>query len=193
MKIGYARVSTAEQSIDLQMHALRQAGCECIHADQGFSGANAVRPGLAKVMSQLGPGDQLVVWKLDRLGRSLRDLVGLVDALGTRNVQFASLSECIDTSTAGGTLIFHLMGAMAQFERSLISERTRAGMAAASRRGRHPGRPKALTPAQLRDLLYCREQRHETLRSLAKRFGVHPRTVGRYLEMARQLRIEETK
>lgn len=120
-------------------------------------------------------------------------LVGTLGTLGTRNVQFASLPESLDTATTGGTLIFHLMSAMAQFERSLISERTRAGLAAASRRGRQVGRPRSLSPEQLRELLYRRESAQETLHSLAKHVDIHPRTVGRHLALAAKLRDEIDK
>lgn len=149
MKIGYARVSTDEQNLELQRHALEAAGCERIIEDQGISGAAVTRPGLDEALGALCAGDVLVVWRLDRLGRSLGHLIEIIDAIGKGGAGFASLSESIDTTTAGGRLVFHMMGALAEFERSLIGERTKAGMSAAKRRGRHVGRPRSLTPEQL--------------------------------------------
>lgn len=144
IKIGYARVSTDEQRIDLQRNALEQAGCEKIFFDQGISGSKAERAGLLEAINALQSGDMLVVWRLDRLGRSLINLVELVNNLGKRGIEFRSLTESIDTGSSGGRLVFHLMAALAEFERSLISERTRAGMEAARRNGKHVGRPKKI-------------------------------------------------
>ncbi|MBY0560999.1 recombinase family protein [Hyphomicrobium sp.] len=141
MFIGYARVSTDEQSIDLQLDALERAGCQRIFNDSGFSGALKSRPALDELLAYLKPGDTLVTWRLDRLGRSLSHLILLVNDLEVRGIAFKSLSEAIDTSTAGGRLQFHMMGALAEFERALISERTKAGMAAARLRGVQLGRP----------------------------------------------------
>ena len=123
MRIGYARVSTEDQHLDLQRDALKRAGCTKIFADYGVSGKGFNRPGLMKALSELEPGGMLVVWRLDRLGRSLPKLINFVDELGQREAQFCSLTENIDTSTSGGRLIFHIMGALAEFERNLISER----------------------------------------------------------------------
>ena len=148
MLIGYARVSTDDQNLDLQRRALHAAGCAQIFEDQ-VSGAALARPGLSQAMKRAGAGDVLVVWKLDRLGRSLPHLIELLRELGSRGAGFRSLSENIDTTTAGGRLIFHMMGALAEFERSLIAERTRAGIGAAKARGVHVGRRKALTSAQI--------------------------------------------
>ena len=149
MKIGYARVSTDEQNLDLQRHALEAAGCEFVFEDR-VSGAAHERPGLATALARVQPGDALVVWKLDRLGRSLVHLIHVIDGLGKVGAGFVSLSESIDTGTAGGRLVFHMMGALAEFERSLISERTSAGMKAAKRRGRHVGRPRGAHTAPAR-------------------------------------------
>jgi DNA invertase Pin-like site-specific DNA recombinase len=149
MKIGYARVSTDEQNLGLQRDALTAAGCEVLFEDQGISGTAKSRPGLDQALAALKAGDVLVVWKLDRLGRSLGHLIQVITELGGQGVGFRSLSESIDTETAGGRLVFHMMGALAEFERSLIAERTRAGMKAAKARGYPIGRRKALTPAQL--------------------------------------------
>ncbi|MBM7326584.1 recombinase family protein [Agrobacterium sp. S2] len=147
MKVGYARVSTDCQKMDLQLDALRQAGCDQIFTDHGISGASNERPGLQQAMDMLQKGDTLVVWRLDRLGRSLVNLVEHVSDLGQQGVEFRSLTESIDTSSSGGKLLFHMIAALAEFERSLISERTKAGMAAAKLRGKHVGRPRRSKPA----------------------------------------------
>jgi DNA invertase Pin-like site-specific DNA recombinase len=181
MKIGYARVSTDEQNLDLQLEALQAAGCEHIFEDRGVSGAAALRPGLSEALSALSAEDVLVVWKLDRLGRSLSHLVTLLGELGQNSVGFASLTESIDTTTAGGRLLFHMMGALAEFERSIIVERTKAGMKAARRRGKSLGRPAKLTSAHLahaRDLLASGEH---TRRSIAALLGVNESTLRRAL------------
>ena len=146
MLIGYARVSTDEQSPDLQFDALNRAGCHRIFTDSA-SGATMSRPALDEAIRALRPGDTLVTWKLDRLGRSLSHLISIVTQLESRGIVFRSLSESIDTQTASGRLLFHVMGALAEFERALISERTRAGMAAARARGRSIGRPPKLRRA----------------------------------------------
>lgn len=146
--VGYARVSTHDQTTALQLDALKAAGCAEIHQDR-VSGAVVCRPGLDAALASLIDGDVLVVWKLDRLGRSLAHLVELVNGLQGRGVGFRSLSDAIDTSSAGGRLVFHIMGSLAEFERSLIAERTKAGMAAAKARGSMLGRRRALTSAQL--------------------------------------------
>lgn len=125
MKIGYARVSTDDQSLGLQRDALRVAACDVIYEDHGVSGAISARPGLSKALRKVRTGDTLVTWKLDRLGRSLAHLITLTVDLEERGVSFVSLSEAIDTRTASGRLLFHVMGALAEFERSLIGERTR--------------------------------------------------------------------
>lgn len=147
--VGYARVSTDEQTLDLQRDALQAAGVARQHADEGVSGASRRRPGLDAALADLKSGDVLVVWKLDRLGRSLGHLIQLIAELGGRGVGFRSLTENIDTTTPQGKLLFHIMGALAEFERSLLIERTRAGIAAARRRGQHVGRPQAMTGAQI--------------------------------------------
>lgn len=149
MMIGYARVSTDDQNVALQRDALNAAGCEKIFEDQGISGATRSRPGLDAALAALSVGDTLVVWKLDRLGRSMSHLIETITRLGDRNVGFRSLSEAIDTASAGGRLVFHLMGALAEFERALIIERTTAGLKAAKLRGIRVGRRKSLTKAQV--------------------------------------------
>ncbi|MDP9469078.1 MAG: recombinase family protein [Chloroflexota bacterium] len=149
MDIGYARVSTGEQTLDLQLDALTNAGCGKVFTETA-SGAKADRPVLQDVLGYLRAGDTLVVWRLDRLGRSLPHLIETVAALRERGIGFKSLTEQIDTTTPGGKLIFHVFGALAEFERDLIRERTHAGLAAARARGRTGGRPKKLAePKQL--------------------------------------------
>ena len=147
MDIGYARVSTGEQTLDLQLDALKAAGCGKVYTETA-SGAKAERPVLDEVLGYLRNGDTLVVWRLDRLGRSLKHLIETVAALRERGIGFKSLTEQIDTTTSGGKLIFHVFGALAEFERDLIRERTHAGLAAARARGRHGGRPKKLATVQ---------------------------------------------
>ncbi len=146
--IGYARVSTADQNPELQLDALRDAGCDRIFTDHA-SGAKTSRPELDRALDRLRAGDTLVVWKLDRLGRSLPHLVETIKDLSDRDVGFRSLQDPVDTTTSGGRLVFHIFAALAEFERDLIRERTNAGLAAARARGRVGGRKRALTPAQV--------------------------------------------
>lgn len=181
MKIGYARVSTDEQNLDLQLDELKAVGCENIFIDKGVSGSVIERGGLSQAIDALSEGDTLVVWKLDRLGRSLSFLCGLIDDLGKNGAGFHSLTDGIDTSTSGGTLIFHVMGAMAQFERDLIRERTKAGMKAAKRRGKHIGRPRALSEGQIQHASNLLAQ-GKTKREVSDLLGVSPNTVGRVLK-----------
>jgi DNA invertase Pin-like site-specific DNA recombinase len=149
MLIGYARVSTHEQTLNLQQDALQKAGCSKIFTDTA-SGAKAERKGLEGALTYVRKGDTLVVWRLDRLGRSLPHLITTLTGLEERGIGFKSLTENIDTTTSGGKLIFHIFGALAEFERNLIRERTNAGLIAARARGRIGGRPKALTSRQVR-------------------------------------------
>lgn len=149
MKIGYARVSTDDQKLDLQTRALKAEGCDEILKDQA-SGTQAKRPGLDKALAKIGAGDVLVVWRLDRLGRSLPHLIDTLRAIEAKGAGFKSLSEGIDTTTAGGRFVFHLFGALAEFERALIVERTQAGLAAAKAKGTRLGRKPKLTPQQAR-------------------------------------------
>jgi DNA invertase Pin-like site-specific DNA recombinase len=148
--IGYARVSTDEQTTALQLDALRAAGCAAIHEDSA-SGASRSRPGLSSAIEDLRAGDTLVVWRLDRLGRSLRDLLDISEMLRDRDVALRSLTDHIDTGTAAGRMLYAVLGAVAQFERDVLRERTIAGMRAAKKRGEHIGRPSALTPTQVRE------------------------------------------
>jgi DNA invertase Pin-like site-specific DNA recombinase len=181
VNIGYARVSTDEQNLDLQLNALRNAGCREIFSDQGMSGSTTDRPGLMQAMAAATAGGKLVVWRLDRLGRSLPHLIKLVDELGARNIQFHSLMESIDTSSSSGRLIFHIMGALAEFERNLISERTRAGMAAARIRGARLGRRSALSALDICQLKNAHNAGVE-MSTLTSRYGVTERTLRRYLK-----------
>jgi DNA invertase Pin-like site-specific DNA recombinase len=143
MLIGYARISTLDQTLNLQQDALAKAGCHKIFTDT-ISGAKAERPGLDKALQYIRPGDTLVVWRLDRLGRSLPHLIATITALQEKQIGFKSITENIDTTTSGGKLIFHIFGALAEFERDIIKERTQAGLLAARARGRTGGRPKVL-------------------------------------------------
>lgn len=179
MKVGYARVSTDDQNLALQLDALRHAGCELIFEDAGISGLVERRPALERAVAALQPGDTLVTWKLDRLGRSLAHLISLVASLERREVAFQSLSEAIDTQTAGGRLLFHVMGALAEFERSLISERTRAGIAAARCRGRKIGRPPKLSADEVRMAYDLFALGGCGLNELAERYAVSPLTLSR--------------
>src|SRR5215212_6518372 len=143
MLIGYARVSTTEQNLDLQLDALRKAGCDDAHIyTDKITGTKQERPGLTEALSHLRPGDTLVVWRLDRLARSLTNLIETVNHLASQQIAFRSVTEAIDTSSATGQLIFHIFGALSEFERNLIKERTIAGLAAARARGKSGGRPK---------------------------------------------------
>jgi DNA invertase Pin-like site-specific DNA recombinase len=142
MLVGYARVSTADQTLNLQTDALKKAGCTKIFTDTA-SGAKAERQGLEEALNYVREGDTLVVWRLDRLGRSLKDLIEQLTELHNRNIGFKSLTESIDTTTSGGKLIFHIFGALAEFERDIIRERTNAGLTAARARGKKGGRPKS--------------------------------------------------
>lgn len=179
-RIGYARVSTSDQNLDLQVTALRIAGCGEIFTDQGISGANFERPGLSAAMAKLRPSGMLVVWRLDRLGRSLIDLIKTINDLSAQQIEFRSLTENIDTSTSGGRLLFHVMGAMAEFERAIISERTKAGMASARSRGAQIGRRCSLDPDQQAEALLAIQSDGLSAEVVAKRFGVHPKTLQRY-------------
>jgi|SRR5579872_3597214 len=149
MKYGYARVSTDDQNPALQLAALKRAGCKTVFKDEGISGATIKRPALLRCLKQLGPGDTLIVWKLDRLGRSLRDLIAMRDDLRARDVKFRSLTEAIDTDTPTGRAMWQMIGVLAELERSLISERTRAGVQAAKSRGVKFGRKRKLSPHQI--------------------------------------------
>jgi DNA invertase Pin-like site-specific DNA recombinase len=155
MKYGYARVSTEDQNADMQLKALKRAGCKTMFTDQGLSGVTTKRPALLRCLKKLERGDSLTVWKLDRLGRSLRDLIAMLDDLKHRGVKFRSLTEAIDTETPTGRAMWQMIGVLAELERSLISERTRAGVKAARKRGVKFGRKPKLSPEQIE---HAREQ-----------------------------------
>jgi len=183
MNIGYARISTKDQSLDLQIDALRRAGCAKIYQEVA-SGARARRPVLESVLGELRPGDVLVIWKLDRLGRSLRHLVELAGVLLERGVGLKSLNDPLDTTHSQGRLVFNLFGALAEFERDLIRERTQAGLTAARVRGRLGGRPKGLPPAAERtacaaETLY--RERRLSVREIAAQLGIAKSTLYDYL------------
>jgi len=181
MLIGYARISTHDQCLNLQQDALHQAGCEKIFSDE-VSGTASSRPGLDKLKEQLRSGDTLVVWRLDRLGRSVRDLIDWVTTLENEGVGFISLQESIDTTTSNGTLVFHLFAALAEFERNLISERTRAGLDAARARGRKGGRPKALDKEKRKLLIELYDQKKIPINTLCKMMGISKPTLYSYLK-----------
>ncbi|MGK9039399.1 recombinase family protein [Rhizobium sp. SA279] len=179
--IGYARVSTTEQNLDLQMAALSAAGCQEILTDQGSSGADFQRPGLLKALRHLKSGDMLIVWRLDRLGRSLVDLIKTVNKLSKRGCDFRSLTENIDTSSSSGRLVFHMMGAMAEFERAIIAERTKAGMEAARIRGARIGRRPSMSREQIETARRAVEMECRSVAEIAAINGVHPKTLARLL------------
>ncbi len=181
MQIGYARVSSDDQNLDLQNDALRSAGCLKIYEDR-MTGAKVSRPGLQMAMEVAREGDVIVVWRLDRLGRSLTDLISLVSSLERRGVGLTSLQEKIDTTSSGGRLVFHIFGALSEFERTLIRERTYAGLQAARARGRKGGRPKMLDTKQqqlLRKLYHAKEHTIEEICNILK---ISKPTLYSYLE-----------
>lgn len=180
MLIGYARVSTDDQNLDLQRDALEKAGCEKIYTDQQ-SGASTDRLGLAGVLEIARSGDTLVVWRLDRLGRSLKHLIHLVEKLEQQGIGLRSLQENIDTTTSGGRLVFHLFGALAEFERNLIRERTQAGLSAARARGRLGGRPKLLDPKKRELALRLYKERQHSIVEICQIMGISKSTLYNYL------------
>jgi DNA invertase Pin-like site-specific DNA recombinase len=178
MKIGYARVSTDEQTTDPQIDALTAHGCETIYSENA-SGKNTDRHELENCLKALREGDTLTVWRLDRLGRNLADLVRIVNDLKARGVGFASLTESIDTTTPAGTLVFHLFASLAEFERNLIRERTMAGLKAARARGKSSGRPPKLTGKDLAMAKALMADRTNDVTEIAKRFEVSRTTLYR--------------
>src|SRR3712207_158456 len=181
--IGYARVSTTDQTLDLQLDALKKAGCIKIFTDTA-SGAKAERKGLHEALTYVRENDVLVVWRLDRLGRSLRDLIDLISQLEKRRIGFKSLTENIDTTTSGGKLIFHIFGALAEFERNLIRERTNAGLQAARSRGTKGGRPKALIGKKIEMARKLYEDKSSSIEEICKTLGVSRMTLWRYVKKA---------
>jgi DNA invertase Pin-like site-specific DNA recombinase len=178
MIIGYARVSTDDQSLDSQTDALSAAGAEKVFADK-ISGSRRARPELDRMLEQLRDGDVVTVTKYDRLARSLKDLLEIVEAIRARGAGFRSLAEDIDTTTPAGRLVFHVFASIAQFERERISERTREGLASARKRGRIGGRPPALSPAQKDEVRRMRDQERRAIPEIARLFRVSERTVRR--------------
>jgi len=178
--LGYARVSTTDQHPQLQVDALERAGCHRVFTETA-SGASSDRPTLAQVLDQLRPGDTLVVWKLDRLGRSLRHLVDTVIGLADRSVGFRSLQEAIDTTTPGGKLVFHVFAALGEFERDLIRERTSAGLAAARARPRRGGRPSVMTVHKLQVAQQMYRSGQYSVAAIAMTLGVSRASVYRHL------------
>lgn len=178
--IGYARVSTEEQNLALQQDALSAAGCTRIFEDQGITGKAVSRPGLDAALATLNPGDTLVVWRLDRLGRSLVHLIGLIDELDRQGVRVESLTEALETGSSSGRLVLHMMAALAEFERTLISERTRAGLAAARARGTRLGRPPRFGAAVRRQALHD-VANGQPVAKVASAHGMHPRTLYRMI------------
>src|SRR5882672_3704220 len=178
MLIGYARVSTIDQNLDLQRDALEVAGCDRVYVEYA-SGAKLDRPELARALDILREGDTLVVWKLDRLGRTVRQLVELAGALDARKIGFRALTESIDASTPAGRMFFHLMAAFAEMERDLIRERTLAGLAAARARGRKGGRRPSLSPAQVAQARLLMADRSAVPLQIAATFGISRSTLYR--------------
>ena len=178
MIIGYARVSTDDQNLDSQKDALSAAGAEKVFADR-ISGSRRTRPELDRMLEQLRDGDVVTVTKYDRLARSLKDLLEIVEAIRERGAGFRSLAEDIDTTTPAGRLVFHVFASIAQFERERISERTKEGLASARKRGRIGGRPPALSGAQKVEVRRMRDQEHRTISEIARLFKVSERTVRR--------------
>ncbi len=187
MLIGYARVSTYEQNLDMQTDALSKAGCERIYSDT-VSGAHDDRPGLKLVREVLRVGDTLVVWKLDRLGRSLSQLVAMLNEFKDQGIGFRSLQENIDTTSGVGKLIFHLFAALAEFERDLIRERTLAGLAAARVRGRLGGRPRALNEKQVALAKAMFQDQSIAVKDICATLGIGKTTLYRYVMVENRLK-----
>src|ERR687895_1978990 len=183
MNIGYARVSTQDQSLNLQRDALKNIGCTKIFTDTA-SGAKAERKGFDEVLEYVREGDTLVVWRLDRLGRSLKHLIETITDLNNRKIGFKSIQENIDTTTSGGKLVFHIFGALAEFERDIIRERTQAGLQAARARGRKGGRPKAKalnTPKKITLAQSLYNDKNNTIDEICKTLNISRATLYRYI------------
>jgi DNA invertase Pin-like site-specific DNA recombinase len=187
MLIGYARVSTHDQTLHLQQDALTKAGCTKIFTDTA-SGAKTERIGLEQALSYVRKGDTFVVWRLDRLGRSLPHLISTVTDLEERGIGFKSLTENIDTTTSGGKLIFHIFGALAEFERNLIRERTTAGLTADRARGRIGGRPRALTPQQRKIAQSLYDDPKNSIQDICRTFKISKVTLYRNIDTTGSIR-----
>ncbi|MCW8472292.1 recombinase family protein [Fluoribacter gormanii] len=181
MLIGYARVSTDDQNLNLQHDALNNAGCERIFDDH-VTGSKIQRPGLKTALEFAREGDVFVVWRLDRLSRSLKDLIEMVALLESRKIGLRSLHESIDTSSSSGKLIFHIFGALAEFERNLIRERTHAGLQAARARGRKGGRPKKLSTDKAKLAIQLYEGKQHSIQQICKLIGISKPTLYKYLK-----------
>lgn len=180
MKFGYARVSTSEQDLTPQLEALASAGCDEVLSEKA-SGTAVSRPELGRLLDKVRKGDVVVVWRLDRLGRSIRHLLELVELFAARGVELVSLHEQIDTTTATGKMMVHLFAMLAEFERNLISERTKAGLSAARARGRKGGRPKSVSDQQLKLARAMLKDDKVTVTEVARHLGVARSTLYRYL------------
>ena len=180
MKIGYARVSTGDQNLDMQMDALNKIECDKIFTDK-MSGARSDRPGLDEAMKFMREGDTLVVWKLDRLGRSLQHLIKVINELNDNGKYFMSLQENIDSISTGGKLIFHIFAALAEFERDIIRERTKAGIAAARARGRTGGRPRKMNAKKIEQAKKLMEDHSNSISEICKMLRISKSTLYRYL------------
>ena len=181
MKIGYARVSTLDQHLYMQEDALKSSGCEQVFHDIA-SGVKTARPGLEEALAYLRSGDTLVVWKLDRLGRSIQHLIQMIKSLSDRQIGFKSLQENIDTTTSGGKLIFHIFSALAEFERDLIQERTQAGLKAARARGRMGGRPPLLDNRQINRMFELYDEAKSTVEEICKIYNISRPSFYNYLK-----------
>lgn len=184
MRFGYARVSKGEQQIAPQLRALQEAGCQKIFEESG-SGGRWNRPELHQLLGQLRAGDTLVVWKLDRLSRSLKDLLLILEKIQAVGAKFRSLTEAVDTSGPAGRMVMQMLGAFAEFERAMIRERTKAGLQEARAKGRKPGRKPRLTAVQEREIVEAVISGRKTAAEMARLFKVHPSTVSRLLARAR--------
>ena len=180
MMIGYARVSTNDQNLDLQTDALKKAGCEKICSDK-ISGTKAERPGLAKVLEIARAGDTLVIWRLDRLGRSIKDLIQISETLKARSIALKSLQEGIDTTTSTGQLMFNLLAVLSEFEKNLINERSKAGLAAARSRGKLGGRPKSLNRKQQQLAVKLYHEREHSIAEICKMMNISKPTLYSYV------------
>ena len=191
MNVGYARISTKEQHLRMQEDALKSAGCEEIYTDIA-SGSKSERPGLDNALSHIREGDTLVVWKLDRLGRSIQHLIQTVATLSKRKIAFKSLQENIDTKTSGGKLIFHIFGALAEFERELIRERTDAGLKSARARGHMGGRPSLLDNRQIKRMIEMYDSKKNTVGEICKIYEISRPSFYNYLKRQKLATVDQS-
>ena len=189
MNVGYARISTKNQNINLQEDALKSSGCQEIYTDIA-SGSKSQRPGLDSALAYLREGDTLVVWKLDRLGRSIQHLIQTVALLNERKIAFKSLQENIDTTSSGGKLIFHMFSALAEFERDLIRERTDAGLKAARARGRLGGRPSLLDNRQIKRMIEMYNEKKNTVGEICKIYEISRQSFYNYLKRQQEIELD---